>query len=44
MGKIRKGRDHSLNTIMGKTDSTWGYQFNLILIKSDQGNEKWKES
>jgi len=40
--KIRRGRDHSPITIMGKTHLTWGNQFNLSPTKSEQDNEKIK--
>jgi len=38
--EIRTRRDHSPVTITGKTDLTWGNQFNLLTIKSEHGNEK----
>jgi len=37
--KIRTGRDHSPITVTNKTDSTWGSEFNLLPIKSEQDNE-----
>lgn len=33
--EVRAGRGHSPNTIIGKTDSTWGNKFNLLPIKSE---------
>jgi len=36
----RTGRDHSPITVMGKTDSTWGNQFNLSPTKSEKDNQK----
>lgn len=38
--KRRTERDHSTITVMGKTDSSWGNQFNWLPIKSEYNNEK----
>jgi len=32
---VGRGRDHSLITVTGKTDSAWGNQFNLLPNKLD---------
>lgn len=40
--EIRFGRDHSANTITGKTDLNWGYKSNLL--PKNQHNDKLKKS
>lgn len=38
--KIKAGRDYSLITITGKTNSTWGKFLHLLPFKSEKDNEK----